>query len=430
MKIFSQIPPLEKARSGFITNFPPYGHWRSQAPRSQLDREPLNIYIHIPYCIQRCAYCYYKTETLAKQRLAEIERYVSALCQEIELAAEVFGLGRYRTKTLYFGGGTPTLLSQASFELILEALSKHLTWDDIEFVVEGEPVTLTDRKARSLAALGVNRISLGIQSFADEIIHATGRKDTEEQALQAIERARETGALVNIDLLSGLAGETEKSWRYSLQRALETEAHCITIYKMELYPNTEYFTDVRQQAMSLPSEETELEWMRETIATLSEKGYEPLTFFTFGKEKDHAQKHIANRWRGEDMYGFGVSAFGQMDGCLIQNTTGLKPYIETLEGGALPWGRSYRLTAVDTILRALLLGMKLVHLDHREFRSTHGVDLTRVCKGELEDLSERGLVEVDAQRISLTLDGVLYGDYVGRVLAGRLWRLLEGEASS
>ena len=427
MKLLSRKPRIEESRSGFLTNYPPYGFWRREAAEGFMAQRPLNIYVHVPYCIQRCAYCYYKTETLSKQRLAEIERYVDALCEEIRLVSRAQDFSRYKVSTIYFGGGTPTLLTQAQLERIVGTLSQVVSLEDIELTFEAEPVTLTRQKMQVLERLGVNRISLGIQSFSDEIIQATGRKDTEAQALRSIELAKSSSAIVNIDLLSGLAGETDESWAYSLRRAFEIDPHCITIYKMEPYPNTEYFVDARNERVALPDEATELRFMREAIDQLEKAGYQPLTFFTFSKKREWAQQHIRNRWLGEAMYGFGVSAFGQWDGTLIQNTSDLRRYIEILESGQLPLARGYRLTSVDHAIRHLLLGMKLVHLDHRCFQKRHGLDLLRVCAAELQELEDAGVLTVNEQAISLTSRGVLYGDYAGRTLAWRVWQTCRGE---
>src|SRR5215510_8866321 len=170
------VPRIELTRKGFITNYPPYRYWRSEVAQRFLETRPLNIYVHTPYCIQRCAYCHYKTTTLSENRKAEIDRYVAALCREIELASQRFHLKDRATISVYFGGGTPTLLSRDNFSQIMTTLRDNLSFADPEITVEGEPVTLTQAKADLLREMGVNRVSLGIQSFVDEVVAKTDRR--------------------------------------------------------------------------------------------------------------------------------------------------------------------------------------------------------------------------------------------------------------
>src|SRR5262249_10271571 len=158
---------------------------------------------------------------------------------------------------VYFGGGTPTLLSGANIDRIMETLHRHLTLTEPEINFEAEPVSLTRGKAEILRRHGVNRINVGIQSFCDDIVFRTGRHDTEQQALAAIRIASSTGAVVNIDLISGLLGETAETWAYSVRRAIETGVPSITVYKLEIYANTEYYADLRRQKIALPSDEDE-----------------------------------------------------------------------------------------------------------------------------------------------------------------------------
>ncbi len=427
MKLLANPAEIPLSRQGFITNYPPYGHWRSHVPSEALQQGPLNVYIHIPYCIQRCAYCHYKTITLDQARLAAIDRYVDALCHEIALAVDCFHLHNYQVVTLYFGGGTPTLLSEANFAKIFAALGNKLRLDSPEITVEAEPVTLTAAKAKLLAQLGVNRISLGIQSFADEIVEKTGRKDREETTIAAIKRAHSTGAVVNIDLLCGLVGESPQTWAYSIERALAVAVPSITIYKMELYANTGYYAGVQGHSLFPPSDAEELALMRHALRRLLDAGYQPATAFTFIKGTNYAHRHIANRWRGQAMVAFGVSAFGQLGELLYQNTNDVQRYVDAVMTGNLPFFRGYRLTSVDRMLREILLESKLVRFDHAAFKQRHGIDLVRTCAASIADLEARALLTVDPQHFILTTEGILYGDYVGKILAASLRASLLGE---
>lgn len=410
------------SRKGFIITYPMFRYWQKDAVEEGLKPQPLNVYIHMPYCIQRCAYCWFKTTTLKENRLKEIDRYVSAVCKELEIAARHFDLQKRPVETVYFGGGTPSLMTEDNIERLFDTLRANYTLADPQITFEGEPVTLTDRKAAVLQRNKVNRISLGIQSFKEEIVFQTGRQDTEEEAFRAIELAKSTGADVNIDLISGLAGETHETWAYSVRRALEADVHNITIYKLELYANTPYYSAEKSKEISLPSDELELEFIRYALGELKKHDYRPVNTFTFTKGGVYDQKHTRSKWLGNDNYAAGVSAFGSIGRYNFQNMNDIHGYIETVERGELPAFRGYNCTTFDLMVRDVVMGIKLVDLNHRRFRDKHGVDLLKVCEGELAQLEEDGFLTVGDENITLTDEGILFGDYVGRALEGSLKR--------
>jgi oxygen-independent coproporphyrinogen III oxidase len=418
------------SRKGFIITYPMFRYWHKDAVEEGLRPQPLNVYIHMPYCIQRCAYCWFKTTTLKENRLKEIDRYVSAVCQELALASKHFDLKKRPVETVYFGGGTPSLMTEDNIDRLFSALQENFTLADPQITFEGEPVTLTDRKAAALKRHNVNRISLGIQSFKEEIVFQTGRQDTEEDAFRAIELAKSTGADVNIDLISGLAGETPETWAYSVKRALEADVHNITIYKLELYANTPYYSAEKSNQISLPTDEQELELIRYALAELKKHDYRPVNTFTFTKGGAYDQKHTRSKWLGNDNYAAGVSAFGSIGRYNFQNMNDINGYIETVERGELPAFRGYNCTTFDLLVRDVVMGIKLVDLDHVRYRDRHGLDLLKVCEADLSELQEEGFVTVDDRNISLTEHGVLYGDYVGRVLEGSLRKHIGASSGS
>jgi oxygen-independent coproporphyrinogen-3 oxidase len=409
--------PTELTRKGFVTNYPSFRQWRREGALEGLSLKPLNIYIHLPYCIQRCNYCHYKTTTLRKIQLAAIDRYVDSLCQEIALAVKRFGLAGRPVISLYFGGGTPSLLSERNLSKLMTSLRGHLTLSEPEITVEAEPVTLTRKKAQLLSAFGVNRLSLGVQSFSEEVVARTGRKDTERQARGAIDIALATGAVVNLDLISGLAGETRDTWAYSVHRAIETGVHSITTYKLEVYANTAYYDDLRHQRIELPSDREECEFARFAFDALRGAGYMPVNFFTFTKGGGYIQRHTTTKWQGVDVYAFGSSAFGFLGNWAFQNTIDLNRYSELIEANELPIFRGYSYNGLEMMTRDVILGLKLIRFDRAAFKARHGLDLLRLCAATVRQLEDDGFVCVDENAIVLTERGILYGDYVGRVLA-------------
>lgn len=408
-------------RKGFITNYPPFRHWKKTDFKDIVSGKPINIYIHIPFCLQRCAYCYYRTTDMKgveKSRL--LNEYVNALCMEIEIASKHFHLKEREVVSIYIGGGTPTLLKSEQLNRVVDTLHKHLNIETPEFTVEAEPVTLTQKKAELLEKIGVNRISLGVQSFTNEILNLCHRLDNEDKVVKAIELAKGTGSVVNIDLLSGLAGETMESWKYTMERALATNAESITVYKMELYANTDYYRSLRKDKIKLPSDKDELEFMTYAMEQFKEANYHPWCFFTYTKEGQYKNRYASSIWSGVDCYAFGASGFGSLGNWLYQNTNEVDKYMSLITAGELPVNRGYSLTSLDQMIRTIALGMKLIRLDLREFQNQYGFKLESLSAQTLEQLQEEALITVSEDSITLTSKGILYGDYVGKRISASL----------
>ncbi len=415
-------------RDGFVVAWPPQRYWKAGDDDGDDAERPLHLYFHIPFCLQRCRYCFFKIEILSESSHAVRERYVDALCREIEQVADEKRLRGRAVTSIYFGGGTPSVLQPEQLARIKRRIEACFRLDDPEFVFEIEPVTFNDRLIDGLAELGVNRISFGIQSFDDRVVALTGRHDTERKNVAAVEKALATGAVVNIDLLSGLEGETTESWRHSINRAIGLGVHAVTVYKLELYSNAHYMNDVRKGKLSLPDADQELAFARWGLSRLRENGYLPSTYFTFTREGKYPQRHIIARWRGEDMYGFGASAFGTVAGRSRQNTSDLEGYLSRVESGLSPTQRVLELSSADHMLRDLVMGLKTTVVDLGEYRQRHGLDLERLLAPDVERLIGAGLIEIRDGKLRLTDEGVLYGDYSGRYLGAALRRAFTGDS--
>lgn len=405
-------------RDGFITNYPPYARWMPLDHEAFTIRCPLSIYIHIPFCAQKCSYCYYKV--LTGTQSSERNEYVEALCKEMRIASDNFGLNRRQISSIYIGGGTPTLLTEVQLSKIVESINQNFTLGEPEFTVESEPATLTQSTANALRNSGVNRISLGVQSFNDEILRMTHRHDTRSRNLRAIDIAKGAVPVVNIDLLSGLKGETHKTWSQSVDQAIATNVESITIYKMEIYSNSEYYRDLRNNAPCLPSDSEEMDFMKHAQEQLAVANYVPWSFFTFTKRDNYPHKHSQNIWQGGDCYALGVSSFGVIGNCLFQNTSDWKEYVRSLASGRLAIKRGYHLPALDAMMRDVLLGTKLVQFDLQRFSRRYGVALQDVCSSALGQLLDSGLVTMSDTHVTRTDEGILYADYIGKLLAENL----------
>lgn len=416
MPLTVELKKLEPKRLPLNPNYPPFRQWKRGAVEEMLGEKPLNIYVHIPFCTQRCAFCYYKTVDL-KER-PEVEGYVEALCKEIEMATKRFHLGERKVASIYFGGGTPTLLKEHHFERLVECLHNNFKIDNPQFTVEAEPLTVSESKMKILSKLGVSRVSLGVQSFCDPIIKLSGRGHDEKQAFRAIKIAREAGNWsINIDLLSGLAGETEETWARSVKCALSTGVESITVYKMEAFSNTQvYQLGVREETLKLPSEEQELKFMQYVMEQFEQANYRPWSFFTFTKNGHFVNEYTQSIFETTDLYGFGASAYGVLGDTQLQNTIDLEKYTTTVEAGEIPLARGHHLNSLEKMMREVLLGIKLLRFDLRNFQKRHGFKLESLCASTLKKLELEGFISLSKDEILLTSKGVLYGDYVGQTL--------------
>lgn len=416
MTLTAEVSKLEPQRLPLIPNYPPFKQWKRNAVKEMLGEKPLNIYLHIPFCTQRCAFCYYKTVDL-KER-PEVEPYVATLCREIEMAAKRFHLGEREVASIYFGGGTPSLLREHHFERLVECLHDNFKIDNPQFTVEAEPLTVSESKMNILSKLGVSRVSLGVQSFCDDIIKLSGRGHDEKQALRAIKIAREAGNWsVNIDLLSGLAGETPETWARSVECALATGVESITVYKMEAFSNTQFYKlGVKEDTLELPSDEQELEFMQYAMEQFEQANYRPWSFFTFTKNGHYVNEYTQSIFEATDLYGFGASAYGVLGDTLLQNTIDLEKYTATVEAGEIPLARGHRLNSLEKMMREVLLGMKLLRLDLKDFQKRHGFKLQSLCASTLKKMERERFVSLSEDEIELTAKGILYGDYVGQTL--------------
>lgn len=411
----------DPARKGFVTNYPNFPHWKRMDAMEMAERRPLNIYLHTPFCIQRCSYCYYKTINLrGTEKYERMERYVNTLCREIELGAQLYNLKKRPVISIYFGGGTPSLLYEDQIERIGRTLYDNFTIADAEFTMEAEPVTITKAKAETMLSLKVNRMSMGVQSFDDAIIKASHRLDDEKKALRAIDLVKSTGVALNIDLMSGLAGETWDKWQHSVQRAIETGVDSVTVYKTELYSNTEYYKNIKNQTLVLPSDDEELRYMDYAMQQLQQADYVPWSFYNYTKRGGHVHVHAPSIFRGDDCAAFGVSAFGRQGDWLYQNTNDEEKYIQQVEAGELPVQRGYGLSSLDNIIRDVVLGMKLACFDLRWFQQKHGFKLESLCAQTLQALQADDFITVGSDEIRLTAKGMLYGDYAGKSLTRAL----------
>ena len=408
--------------SYFISNYPPYSQWKPEelpAVREALEsppreQTPLGLYLHIPFCRKRCKFCYFKVFTDVKA--AEVQRYVDALCAEISLVSQLPVMGERPFRFVYFGGGTPSFLSPKQLTKLADRLREHITWDGAEEVTfECEPGTLSETKVKTLRdELGVTRLSLGVESFSDEILEMNGRAHLSKQVYNSWEWITASQfPNVNIDLISGMVGETWDNWKENITKTLELSPESVTIYQMELPFNTVFSKDILGNQVESPVADwdTKRAWVQYAFDQFREAGYTVSSAYTVVKDPNKVNfSYRDNLWQGADLLATGIASFGHASGVHYQNLADLEQYLTTIESGQLPLGRGFVPTDHQRLVREMILLLKRGHLDASYFRNKFGVEIGQLFEEQWKAHVKDGYVTVDGDQIRLTDDGLLVVD--------------------
>ncbi len=371
----------------------------------------LHLYLHIPFCRSKCRYCDFVSYAGREGLLAP---YVQALCREISwIGSQVPAGDRGARPTLYIGGGTPTVLPPAGLEEILRACAAVLDLDGAEITVEANPGTLSQEHVRLLCSWGVNRLSLGAQSFSPDALRLLGRIHSVAEADQSLAWARQAGRLqVNLDLIFGLPGQTLADWRRDLEEALAREPDHLSLYALSLEEGTPLAAAVLSGELPTPDEDTAAEMYLWAEERLSGAGYEHYEISNWAKPGCWSRHNIAY-WRNEDYTGCGAAAHSHAGRRRWSNTAAVEDYIASLEKGRLPVAGEEEVDTPTAMGETMMLGLRLLAgVPSAVFAARYGVELTLVYGPVLEELVSQGLLEVDTAGARLTQRGRLLGNQV------------------
>lgn len=406
--------------SYFVSNYPPFSQWSEEqlgevrnAMQSPPAEVPLGLYLHIPFCRKRCKFCYFKVFT--DKNSAEVERYVSALSQEIELVSKLPVMGERPFRFVYFGGGTPSFLSGKQLTRLVDRLRANINWDHAEEVTfECEPGTLSEAKVDTLRELGVTRLSLGVEHFDDEILRDNGRAHESAEIEKAWPWIKAAGfSNVNIDLIAGMVGETDEKWQYAVRRALELSPDSVTIYQMELPFNTVYSKDILGNQIETPVADwpDKRRWVDWAFDQFAAAGYSVSSAYTMVKDPRAVNfSYRDNLWRGSDLLATGIASFGHISGVHYQNRPEWEEYCGSLEAGQLPLGRGLRLTTRQRLIRELILQLKKGYLETTYFKRKFDCDVLNEWQEAWHEYAEAGYLTVHRDRVELTRQGLLRVD--------------------
>ena len=368
------------------------------------------IYVHIPFCRSRCSYCDFATG-IYETSLAE--RYVKALVQEIRSWAEI---ERPReVDTIYFGGGTPSLLSPAQLTVILDALAaRFCVKGDAEVTMEMNPGTVTLEGLRQFRHLGINRASFGAQTFDDKELARLGRSHNTRDTIQTLRFLRDAGfENVSFDLIAGLPGQSIAGWNSNLDQALRLKPEHLSFYLLEIHEGTPLAEHIRKGIQPCPDDDLGAEMYGLMLERACASGYEHYEISNLclpGYESRHNTKY----WSGVPYYGFGCAAHSyDGESRRWSNERDVGAYVKLIEQGLDPIVERAQLTEDEVRAEAVFLGMRMMRgLNAKRYQELFGVDLRDIHQTDLIRFREAGLIEFDGDLIRLTRSGALLSNEV------------------
>ncbi len=408
--------------SVFVSNYPPYSTWNeSTVPEVHhaLTEKPrkdalLGLYMHIPFCRKRCKFCYFRVYT--DKNSSEIDTYLNALAKEIEMYSRQPAIVDRPLHFVYFGGGTPSYISVKHLTNLVDRVKKVMPWDAAEEIAfECEPGTLTQKKLEAIKHIGVTRLSLGVENLNDEILAENGRAHLSKEVYRIAPWIQELDfEQVNMDLISGMIGETWESWRDTVKKTIELDPDCITVYQLELPFNTVYSKDILGgDALPVADWKLKREWHQYAFEQFEKAGYAQSSAYTVIK-KDQPSKFVYRDavWQGNDMIGTGVASFSHLSGIHFQNAPSWGGYLGNLEEDKLPVYRALKPTEAEKLTREMILQLKLGKISPSYFQEKFNADILKIYADAYQKLQNDGMLVIksESDEIQLTERGLLRVD--------------------
>jgi len=364
---------------------------------------------HIPFCLSKCPYCDFNSKVIDSDLAGE---YVKSLLKEIQAFSES-QTERIFAETIYFGGGTPSILRTSRLGAILETvLSSFEVKSDAEISLEVNPGTLTKGKVKKLRNLGFNRASLGVQSFRDEELKILGRTHTSRQALKSYRMLKECLNNLSLDLIFGIPGQSLKTWRENLNMALKLRPEHLSVYSLTIEEGTPFYYLWKQGELGLPDEEEVRKMYLEGINLLKAQGYRQYELSNFACKGFECQ-HNLRYWQGKEYIGFGAGAHSYFQGVRWGNIRGIKEYVELSEKNSLLIDFRERLTESQKINEFILLGLRMTEgIDLKKLKEDLNFDLEKEKKVEISELINVRFLKRGKDNLRLTRKGILVADSI------------------
>jgi oxygen-independent coproporphyrinogen-3 oxidase len=370
------------------------------------------IYLHIPFCRSRCSYCDFATDVFKSDEM--VERYVAALVREIRESKIQNPKSKIEIDTIYFGGGTPSLLSPKQLEKILDAIhQKFVVLPEIELTMEMNPATVTLETLKEYKSLGVNRASFGAQTFDDTELKRLGRRHTAQDVRETIELLRRADfENVSFDLIAGLPRQTLRDWERNLDEALSLAPEHLSLYLLEIHEGTPLAEQIRTKRQPAPDEDLAGEMYELMIEKTHDAGYRQYEISNFSLP-DFESRHNSKYWLCEPVFAFGVSAHSFDGKTRRANERDTNRYVSLVESGASPIVEEIRLDKKQLSAEFAFLRLRLAKgLNLKEYERLFGINLTVAMAEDLARLRDLGLTEYSENYLKLTRKGMVYSNEV------------------
>lgn len=362
----------------------------------------LGIYVHIPFCKQKCYYCDF---TSYANKGEAVEEYIEALKKEIEQEAKNLEKEDNIITTIYIGGGTPSFIDQKNIKEIIEIIKDNYNIQkEAEITIEVNPGTVNEAKLEAYKETGINRLSIGLQSTKNELLKEIGRIHTYEDFINTYNLARKVGFKnVNVDLMLGLPNQTLEDLNTSLRKVIKLNPEHISLYSLIVEENTPIEKMIEQKVLTLPEEEIERKMYWDTKKMLEENGYIHYEISNFAKE-EYKSIHNSNCWKQKEYIGFGVAAHSYINNKRYSNTDSICKYIDNIENNRTICEIQ---TEEEKKKEYMLLGLRTIKgVDVQEFKNKFVDNPIFLFHKELEKLVNEELIEIDLNDIKLTNKGL------------------------
>lgn len=364
-----------------------------------MDRE-LELYIHIPFCMKKCAYCDFLS---ASAGMEEKRAYFDALIREIRNCGD---FSNYTVVSVFFGGGTPSVFSGEWIASVMDEIKKHFTLkNDAEITIEANPGTVDREKLSYYRKAGINRISFGCQSADDTELKKLGRIHTWAEFLESYKMARDAGFdNINVDLMSALPGQNAASWEHTLEKVTALGPEHISAYSLIIEEGTPFYE--MQDQLELPDEDEERLMYERTAQILREYGYEQYEISNYAKT-GKACRHNIGYWTGVDYLGLGLGSSSYINGSRFHNTTDMKEYLEVCEDPVRMRQEVQKLSEQEKMEEFMILGLRMnAGVTEQEFERRFGLPMEQVYGSVLSKYIGEEFLKRKNGRVFFTRKGI------------------------
>ncbi|OYU96299.1 MAG: coproporphyrinogen III oxidase [Bacteroidetes bacterium B1(2017)] len=363
------------------------------------------IYIHIPFCKQACYYCNFHFSTVLSYK----EKLVSAIAKELFLRKEE--LAGEKIETVYFGGGTPSLLNEKELNLLLEALYAHYDLSEVkEFTLEANPDDVKNAFLKMLSTTPINRLSMGIQSFEEDHLKLMNRAHSANEAIYCVDRAKQFGIeKISIDLIYGIPGMSMATWQNNLQKALNLPIDHISSYCLTVESQTVFGKYKERNKLILPEDEETSNQFLELINQTQKFGFDHYEISNFGKPDSYAL-HNTNYWKGKSYLGAGPGAHSYYPGTRMWNVSNNQSYMKALDAGILPLEKEI-LSKKDMFNETIMTGLRTMWgVNLLEIEEKFGLEYLITLRQDLAEYILSGYVVETKEAFILSKEGRFLAD--------------------